>query len=247
MSCNASIGVFASTLEQEHIDDSVRPIAYVSRGTLDSERHWTRLDWEAGSIVSSAFEAALGVRSFAFSRITRAFVRACNLLSPSTSVPGIGLGWLVLQPDSAFFGGLPLTSTVFCDFRAHGPRMRINDVSAPTGKFVARVVGFVGTGDDRLGHAPLWPATDATSTSVFVVPVGPLCENYPVGPLRPRRRLQGHCCLRAASPLGGAEEQPLLPVPRSIPLMMVSDPAGLPCHVVLGSTLRRAFRALDCL
>ena len=29
----------------------MRPIAYITRVTLDSERHWTPLDLEAGSIV----------------------------------------------------------------------------------------------------------------------------------------------------------------------------------------------------
>ena len=29
----------------------MKPIAYISRATLDSERHWTHLDLEAGSIV----------------------------------------------------------------------------------------------------------------------------------------------------------------------------------------------------
>ena len=98
--------------------------------------------------------------------------RACGLLTSSTSVPGMGLGGLVPQPDSAVLGGLPLTATAFCDFPAHGPRMRVDDLSAPTGRFAARVSAFVGTGDDRLGRAPFWPATDATSTPVFAVPSG---------------------------------------------------------------------------
>ena len=45
------IDCFVATLEQGQPDGSVRPIAYVSRATLDSERHWTPLDLEAGSIV----------------------------------------------------------------------------------------------------------------------------------------------------------------------------------------------------
>ena len=49
--CNASIEGFGATLEQEQPDGSVRPIAYVSRATLDSERHWTPLELEADSIV----------------------------------------------------------------------------------------------------------------------------------------------------------------------------------------------------
>ena len=69
-------------------------------------------------------------------------------------MPDIGLVELVLRPDSAVLGGLPLTSTNFRDFHPHGPRMRIDDLSAPTGRFVARLSAFVGTGDDRLGRAP---------------------------------------------------------------------------------------------
>ena len=85
--------------------------------------------------------------------------------------PGIiCLGGLVPHPDSAVLGGLPVTSTDFRDFRAHGPRMRIDDLSAPTGRFVARVSSFVGTSDDRPGRAIFWPAADATLTPVFAMP-----------------------------------------------------------------------------
>ena len=42
---------FGAALEQEQPDGSVRPIAYISRATLNSERHWTPLDLEAGRIV----------------------------------------------------------------------------------------------------------------------------------------------------------------------------------------------------
>ena len=122
-------------------------------------------------------------------------VSACGLLTLSTPVPGVGLGGLVPQPDSAVSGGLPLSSTGFRDFRAHGPRMRIDDLSAPTGRFVASVSAFIGTGDDRLGRAPLWPAADATITPVFAVPFGATPPESP--PLRPHRRLQWHCRLRA--------------------------------------------------
>ena len=60
----------------------------------------------------------------------------------------------------------------FFDFRAHGPRMRIEDLSAPTARFDARVSAFVGTGGDRLSCAPFWPAVDATFTPVLGVPFG---------------------------------------------------------------------------
>ena len=51
--CDASIDGFGATLEQEQPDGSVRPIVFISRATLDNERHWTPLDLEAGSIVWS--------------------------------------------------------------------------------------------------------------------------------------------------------------------------------------------------
>ena len=48
---DAGIYGFRAALEQEQTDGSIKPIAYTSRATLDSERHWTLFDLEAGSIV----------------------------------------------------------------------------------------------------------------------------------------------------------------------------------------------------
>ena len=42
--CDACIYGFSAALEQEKPDGSVRPIAYISRATLDSERNWTPID-----------------------------------------------------------------------------------------------------------------------------------------------------------------------------------------------------------
>ena len=49
--CDASLGSFGATLEQEQPDGSIRPIVFISRTALDNERSWTPLDLEAGSIV----------------------------------------------------------------------------------------------------------------------------------------------------------------------------------------------------
>ena len=49
--CDACIDGFGTALEQEQADGFMKPIAYISRATLDSERHWATLDLEAGSIV----------------------------------------------------------------------------------------------------------------------------------------------------------------------------------------------------
>ena len=66
------------------------------------------------------------------------------------------------QPDSAVLDGLPWTPTDFHGFHEHGPDMRLDNISAPTERFVTRVSAFVDTSGDRLGHALFWPATDAT-------------------------------------------------------------------------------------
>ena len=46
---------------------------------------------------------------------------------------------LTPSSHSVGLGGLPLSRTDFRDFREHGPRMRIDDLNAPCGAFVARV------------------------------------------------------------------------------------------------------------
>ena len=51
VNCDACIDGFGAALEQKQTDGSTNPFAYISRATLDSERHWTPLDLEAGSIV----------------------------------------------------------------------------------------------------------------------------------------------------------------------------------------------------
>ena len=47
------MGGFAATLDQEQDDHTIRPIVFISRAPIESERHWTPLDVEAGSIVWS--------------------------------------------------------------------------------------------------------------------------------------------------------------------------------------------------
>ena len=49
--CDASVDGLGATLEQEQKGGSIRPIVFISRANLESERHWTPLGLEAGSIV----------------------------------------------------------------------------------------------------------------------------------------------------------------------------------------------------
>lgn len=48
--CDAGIRGLGAALVQERSDGSMKPSTYISRATLDSERQWTPLDLEAGSI-----------------------------------------------------------------------------------------------------------------------------------------------------------------------------------------------------
>ena len=67
-------------------------------------------------------------------------------------------------------GGFPFTSSDFRDFCAHGPRMRIDDLSAPSGRFVARVTAGVTTDHRRPGRGFFFPVADTAFASVFAVP-----------------------------------------------------------------------------
>ena len=51
--CDASTDGLGATLEREQTDGSVRPIVYISRATLATERNWTHMDLEAGCVVWS--------------------------------------------------------------------------------------------------------------------------------------------------------------------------------------------------
>lgn len=65
-------------------------------------------------------------------------IRDCRLRGGPSPPPGVGLGWLVPHLGNAGLGGLPFTSSKFIIFRARGPRMGIEDISAQSGTFVAR-------------------------------------------------------------------------------------------------------------
>ena len=65
-------------------------------------------------------------------------IRSCGLHTRSSPTPGVGLSGLEPRPESAVLSVLPFTSSDFRDFRAHGPRSRIDDLSTPLWRLVAR-------------------------------------------------------------------------------------------------------------
>ena len=98
-------------------------------------------------------------------------IRACGLHTPSSPIPGVGLGGLMPRTKSNALGGLLSTSVDFCDFRAHGPRMRLEDLPTPSRRSVARVSASVATihSPPRRGWASR--AADNYFASAFAVPI----------------------------------------------------------------------------
>ena len=97
-------------------------------------------------------------------------IRACGFRTRSSPTPGVALSGLASRLESVVLSGLPFASSDFGDFRAHGPRMKIDDLSAPSGRFVARVSVAVTTADRRPGRRYFFPAANTAFISVFVVP-----------------------------------------------------------------------------
>ena len=232
---DACIDGFGVALEQEQSDYSMKPIAYISRATLDWERHWTPLDVEACSIVwavkpgyvwrtkvrilsdhkalesigkvgnhnarvqrllefLTAFDYTVEYRKGSangnadfLSRLPEPatkhdysgstsltpvedggihLIRARGLRTPSSLIPGVGLGGL-LPTESTALGGLHFTSADFRDYRTHGPRTRIDELSAPSERFVARVSASVATADLCPGRGRILRAADTAFASFF--------------------------------------------------------------------------------
>ena len=121
---------------------------------------------------------------------------------------------LVPRTERAVLGGLPFTSADYCDFRTHGPHMRIDDLSAPSGRFVARVSASVTTVDRCPGRGRTLPAAD--NDSLRSSPYPSKSARAPQKPLLPRRPspsrpLQGVLHRRLTRSRSRARPRPPLP------------------------------------
>ncbi|CAB1110163.1 unnamed protein product [Ectocarpus sp. CCAP 1310/34] len=95
--CDASRDGFGGTLGQEQPDGFIRPIVFISRATLDSERHWTPLDLEAGSIVwcikrLRGYLCGTKFRSFTNHKSLEHFAKV------GETIPAFSAGWNFLPP-----------------------------------------------------------------------------------------------------------------------------------------------------
>ena len=95
---------------------------------------------------------------------------ACGLCTPSAPFPGVGLGELMPRTESNAFGGLPLNLADVCDFCTHGPRIRLDDLSTPSGRFVASVSASTATVDSSPGRGGGSCTDNHDFASVFAVP-----------------------------------------------------------------------------
>ena len=75
------------------------------------------------------------------------------------------------RTETTALGGFLFISVDFCDFRTNGPRtsIRIDDLSAPSGTFVARVSASVATADRCPDRGRILPAAYTAFSSVFAV------------------------------------------------------------------------------
>ena len=64
-------------------------------------------------------------------------IRSHGILLGGPSAVRVGLGGLASSDPTSSLGGLTLSPGDFQDFRQHGPRMRVDDLDAPSGEFVA--------------------------------------------------------------------------------------------------------------
>ena len=250
--CDASVDGFGATLEQEQKDGSIRHIVLISRATLESARHWTPFDLEAGSIVWSikrlrGFLWGATFRIFSDHKMLESLAKVAEhnprvqrwlefltayrynleyrkgsangnadflsrlplpaseddrsgrsrltpfdeeriylirsggfvLDGPPTLSPG--LGGLAPSSHSIGLGGLPLSQADFRDFREHGSRMRIDDLDAPYGEFVALApISVFPRGSSRTLTSSMHAASDPAG-SVFVVPAVPPPASAGVG------------------------------------------------------------------
>ena len=133
------------------------------------------------------------------------------------------MGGLTPRTESAVLGGLPFTFAGFCDFRTHGPRMRIDELSAPSGGFVTRVSASVATVDHCPDRGRVSPAADNAFASVFAVPteVGTCSAEAPatattVAQPTPfsRRSTQGTDSVVTTGPTVSAPASPGCPAPQ---------------------------------
>lgn len=94
-------------------------------------------------------------------------MRVFGLRPGSSPTPGVDLGGLVPNPDSAVLGWLLFVCSDFHDFRTHGPRMRLKDIYASSGIFLTRASSSATTVDRRPCRGQMVPTLSTVFASAF--------------------------------------------------------------------------------
>ena len=136
--------------------------------------------------------------------------------TPSSPTPVVIFGGLVPRTERAVLGGFPFSSTEYFDFRTHGPRTRIDDLAAPSGRFVARVSAPVATVDRCPGRGRALPEADNDFGSVFAVPTevgagsaeAPATATVVAQPTPSRSPTQGTDSVETTAPIASAPASP---------------------------------------
>ena len=132
---------------------------------------------------------------------------------------------LVPRTESAVLGWAPFhPSADFCDFRTHGPRMRIDDLSASSGSFVALVSASVATVDCCPDRGRALPVADNDFASVFAVPTevgtgfaeAPAATKTVAQPTPSRSSTQGTDSVETTGPTASVPASPGSPAPQSV-------------------------------
>lgn len=132
-------------------------------------------------------------------------LRACGLRISCSPIPCVGLSGLVPRLDRVVSGGLLCTSPDFREFHAHGPRMRVEDLSAFSGRSVAHVPATVTAVDHRPGRGaiclpPSPPSIAVPAAGQCFLQSTLLWLRFFAHPLRAARALQKSLLPRWLSP-----------------------------------------------
>ena len=128
------------------------------------------------------------------------------------------------RTESAVLVGLLFNPADFCDFRTHRPRMRIDDLSAPSGRFAAHISASVATVDLCPGRERALPPADSDFASVLAVPteIGAGSAEDPAaaaGVARPtpsRSPTEGTDSVETTRPTASAPAPPGSPAPPTV-------------------------------
>ena len=151
-------------------------------------------------------------------------IGACGLHTPSSPILGVCLGGLMPGTKNNALGGLPFAPADFCDFRAHEPRMKLNDLLTPLRGFVTRGSASIATVDRSPGRGWILRATNNDFSLVIVVPTAvsegsaeaPATTTSFAQPTPSRSSVHGTDSVKPTGPTASVSTSPGSPAPQTM-------------------------------